>query len=39
MKELSGAASKFEQAYNFMMRVIGDLEDYHEEKKWKKEEK
>jgi hypothetical protein len=39
VKELSGAASKFEQAYNFMMRVIGDLQDYHEEKKWKKEEK
>jgi hypothetical protein len=39
MKELSGATSKFEQAYNFMMIVIGDLEDYHEEKKWKKEEK
>jgi hypothetical protein len=39
MKELSGAASKFEQAYNSMMKIIGDLEDHYEEKKWKKEEK
>jgi hypothetical protein len=39
MKELSGAASKFEQAYNSMMKIIGDLEDHYEEEKWKKEEK
>jgi hypothetical protein len=40
MKELRGAADRFEQAYNFMMSIIGDLEDhYYEERKWKKEDK
>jgi hypothetical protein len=40
MKELRGAAGRFERAYNFMMSIIGDLEDhYYEERKWKKNEK
>jgi hypothetical protein len=40
MKELRGATGRFERAYNFMMSIIGDLEDhYYEERKWKKNEK
>jgi hypothetical protein len=40
MKELREVACRFERAYNFMLSVIRDLEDYYyEEKKWKKEEK
>jgi hypothetical protein len=39
MKELIGHASKFEQAYNSMMKIIGDLENHYQEEKWKKEEK
>jgi hypothetical protein len=40
MIEIRGAAGRFEQAYNFMMSAIGDLEDYYyKENKWKKEEK
>ena len=35
--ELGKAASKFEKAYNLMMKIVGDLEDNYNE--GKKEEK
>ena len=34
MEKLGKAASKFEEAYNLMMSIIGELEDnYYEDKK------
>ena len=37
MQKLRETASKFEQAYNLMMRIIGDLEENYYENKKKEE--
>ena len=39
MQKLGEAASKFEQAYNLMMSIIGDLEDNYYEGDKKEERK
>ena len=38
MEKLGKAASKFEEAYNLMMSIVGELEDnYYEDKKEEKQ--